>query len=262
MPVIENAMKNKLQAGSNVFSFNIVSSRYTAVPGIAKECGFDWLFIDTEHNTMDLDTVSAICIAALPIGITPVVRVAGPESFHATRVLDGGAQGIIVPHVNSAEEARRVVDNCKFPDIGQRSVTAPAPQLGFEAMPAAEAIPALNATTFIIVMVETPQSLENLDEIAAVPGIDCILIGTNDLAATMGIPGQIGHERIVDAYAKVIAACEKAGIYPGMGGVYDHALMETYLAMGIRVAQGGSDTALMISAGKERMKFLASLSGR
>ncbi len=260
MPVIANTMKDKLAAGQNVYSFNVVASRYLATPGIAQACGFDWLFIDTEHNTMDLDTVSAICIAALPIGITPIVRVAGPESFHATRVLDGGAQGIIVPHVNTATEARQVVSNCKFPPIGERSVTAPAPQLGFEAMPAADAMPALNEATFIVVMVETPEALENVDEMAAVAGVDCVLIGTNDLCATMGIPGQIGHERIVDAYAKVIAACEKAGNYPGMGGVYDEVLMAQYIELGIRVAQGGGDTALMMSAGKARMKFLSSLS--
>lgn len=259
MPVIANTMKDKLAAGANVYSFNIVTTRYAATPGIAAACGFDWLFIDTEHNTMDLDTVSALCIAALPVGITPIVRVAGPESFHATRVLDGGAQGIIVPHVNSAAEARQVVDNCKFPPIGHRSVTAPAPQLGYESMPASEAMPALNDATFIIVMVETPEAMEAVDEIAAVEGVDCVLMGTNDLCATMGIPGQIGHEKIVDAYAQIVAACDKAGNYAGMGGVYDEALMEKYMKMGVRVAQGGGDTALMMAAGKARMQFLRTL---
>ena len=73
MPIIENTMKTKLESGQNVYSFNIVSSRSLAIAGIAKECGFDWLFIDTEHNTMDLDTVSALCMAAYP----PV----SPQSF-------------------------------------------------------------------------------------------------------------------------------------------------------------------------------------
>ena len=86
-----------------------------------------------------------------------------------------------------------------------------------------------------------------------------LLIGTNDLCATCGIPGQLEHDRIVDAYAKVIAACNKAGSYPGMGGVYKNDLMEKYLSMGIRVAQAGSDTALLIQAGKERIEFLNSL---
>ncbi len=261
MPIIENAMKKKLEAGKPVFSFNLVISRYVATPGIARECGFDWLFIDTEHNTMDLDTVSSMCLAALPLGITPVVRVAGHESHHATRVLDGGAQGVVVPHVDTPEQAEAVVRNCKFPPIGYRSMTAPAPQLGFESMPARDAIAALNDTTFIIVMVETPEAVENADAIAAVPGVDCVLIGSNDLAATMGIPGELGHDRIAAAYETVIAACGKHDKYPGMGGIYDHALMEKYVTMGARVCQGGGDTALMMSAGKERTKFLSSLQG-
>ena len=88
MPVIENTMKTKLEAGKPAYSFNISSSRSVATPGIAKACGFDWLFIDAEHSAMDLDTISGICVAALPLGITPIVRVTGHESFHATRVLD------------------------------------------------------------------------------------------------------------------------------------------------------------------------------
>ena len=259
MPIVENTMKTKLESGECVFSFNIVISRTPAIAGIVKECGFDWLFIDTEHNTMDLDTVSTICIAALPVGITPIVRVPGPESFHATRVLDGGAQGVIVPHIDTANEAQSVVENCKFPDIGHRSVTSAAPQLGYETIPSADAITALNKTTFIIVMLETPKAIENVEEIAAVPGIDCILIGTNDLCATSGIPGQLGHDRIIKAYDKVITACNNAGKYPGMGGVYDNELTEKYLRMGIRVAQAGGDTALLMKAGKERVNFLNSL---
>ena len=260
MPVIENTMKTKLEAGKPAYSFNISSSRSVATPGIARACGFDWLFIDAEHSAMDLDTISAICIAALPLGITPIVRVTGHESFHATRVLDGGAMGVIVPHVNTAEQAAQVVRNCKFPPMGDRSMTAPAPQLGFETMPAADAIAALNETTFVVVMVETPEAVENVDAIAAVPGVDAVLIGSNDLAATMGIPGQLDHERMADAFEKVIAACNSHGKHPGMGGVYEHTLMEKYIRMGARFCQGGGDTALLISAGKERMAFLNSLS--
>lgn len=259
MPVIENTMKTKLEAGKPVYSFNVSLTRTVATPGIAKACGFDWLFIDAEHSTMDFDTMSAICLAALPLGITPIVRVTGHESFHATRMLDGGAMGVIVPHVDTPEQAARVVRNCKFPPMGERSMTAPAPQLGFEAMPASDAITVLNETTFVAVMVETPEALENVDALAAVPGVDSLLIGSNDLSATMGIPGELGHERMAKAYERVIAACEKHGKHAGMGGVYDHALMEKYIGMGARFCQGGGDTAFLISAGKERMAFLDSL---
>lgn len=259
MPLIENTMKRKAEAGQPVFSFNMVISRTVASVGIAAATGFDWLFIDTEHNTMDTDNVSAMCMAALTQGVTPVVRVAGHETHHTARALDGGAQGIIVPHVNSVAEAEQVVRNCKFPPLGERSLTAPAAQLGFEAMAPKDAIAALNDETFVIVMVETPEAVVDVEAIAAVEGVDCVLIGTNDLAATMGIPGQIGHDDIAKAYQTVIDACRKHGKQPGMGGVYDHALMEKYVRMGCTVCQGGGDTAFMIAAAKERSAFLRDL---
>lgn len=259
MAVIENTMKQKLEAGKLAFSFNVVHLRSPSVAGLAEACGYDWLFIDMEHNTMDLDTAAQICLAALPTGVTPIVRVPSHDHYHATRILDGGAMGIVVPHVDDAETARQIVSNCKYPPLGHRSLTAPAPQLGFETLPVADAIETLNRNTFLTVMLETPQAIDNAEEIAAVEGIDAILIGTNDLAAEFGIPGQFGHDKIEEAYAKMIAACRKHGKHPGMGGVYDHALMEKFIRMGVRVFLGGGDAAFLISAAKERATFLRGL---
>jgi len=227
--------------------------------GIAKECGYDWLFIDMEHNTMGVDAAVQISVAALPVGITPIVRVPAHEHFHATRVLDGGAQGVVVPHVNSVEQARRVVENCKYPPIGHRSLTAPMPQLGFRTMPVADAIEALNRNTLVVAMLETPQAVDNADAIAAVEGIDALLIGTNDLAAEMAIPGQFGHARIEAAYAAMIAATKKHGKFAGMGGVYEHGLMEKFIRMGVRLLLGGGDVAFMMAAARTRADFLKSL---
>ncbi len=252
-------MKKVLEAGGIAASFNVVHWRTVNAAGLAKECGFEWLFIDMEHNTMDLDTAAQICVAALPTGVTPIVRVPSHDQFQATRILDGGAMGVVVPHVNSPGEARAVVSNCKYPPIGHRSLTAPLPQLGFKAYPVTEAIEVLNKNTLIIVMLETPEAIDRADEIAAVEGVDGLLIGTNDLAAEMGIPGQFSHPRVEAAYATMIAACRKHGRFPGMGGIYDHTIMEKYIRMGVRFMLGGGDVALMTAAGKARTAFLHSL---
>ncbi len=259
MSVVENTMRQRLEAGKLAASFSIVHSRTVSIAGIAKECGFDWLFIDMEHNTMDVDAAVQICLAALPIGVTPIVRVPSHDHFHATRVLDGGAMGVVVPHVNDAEEARRVVSNCKYPPIGHRSLTAPLPQLGYRVPPVAEAIEIMNRNTFLIVMLETPQAIDNADAIAAVDGVDALLIGSNDLAAEMGIPGQFAHERVEQAYAATIAACRKHGKFAGMGGIYDHAIMERYIKMGVRLLLGGGDIAFMMAAARQRSAFLRGL---
>lgn len=259
MPIIENTMKRKLEAGGLAASFNIVHWRTVNIAGLARECGFDWLFVDLEHNTMDLDTAAQICVAALPTGVTPIVRVPSHDHFQATRILDGGAMGVVVPHVDTPEQARAIVANCKYPPVGHRSLTAPLPQLGFAALPVAEAIEILNRNTLVIVMLETPLAIANANAIAAVAGVDGLLIGSNDLAAEMGIPGQFGHARIEEAYRAMIAACAEHRKFPGMGGIYDHALMEKFIRMGVRFLLGGGDVALMMAAGKARTAFLRSI---
>lgn len=259
MPIVENALKRKLAAGGVAASLNVLHWRSVNIAGLARECGFDWLFLDLEHSSMNLDTAAQICVAALPTGITPVVRVPAGDFSLAARLLDGGAMGVVFPHVDSAAEATRIVNACKYPPLGHRSLTGPLPQLGFEAMPMAEAMPVLNEHLFVAVMLETPAALEQADAIAAVPGVDGVMIGTNDLAAELGLAGQFGHDRIERAYATLVAACRRHGKHAGMGGIYDHVLMEKYLRMGVRFLLGGSDTALMLAAGKARTAFLRSV---
>src|SRR3712207_4172986 len=99
MSAITNRMKSRLEAGGLAVSLNVRRSRHVDIAPIAAACGFDWLFIDMEHSSIDVDRASEMCVAALGAGITPVVRVPGHEHFHAARLLDAGAQGIVVPHV-------------------------------------------------------------------------------------------------------------------------------------------------------------------
>ena len=203
-----------------------------------------------EHNAMDVDIAVQISVAAQDAGIAPIVRVPGHEHYHATRVMDGGAQGIVVPHVDDAETAARIASNCRYPPVGHRSITGALPQLNFQAHPLKEATEAINRETLVVVMLETPTAIENAEAIAAVPGIDSLLIGTNDLTLEMGIPGQLGDDRIVAAYERVISACQANGKFPGMGGVYTLDLMQRYIAMGARLILGGNDFSLMMDAAR------------
>lgn len=260
MHAVENQARKRLESGELAVSFNVFHWRGANIAAIAKECGFHWLFIDTEHNTMDLDTVAQICMAALPTGVAPFVRIPHHDYVRATRILDGGALGLIIPHVDTAEQAKEIVRHCKFRPVGHRSLAAPGPQLGFRAHPVEVAGPVLNRNTMIVCMVESPKAVENAELIAAVEGVDALLIGTNDLAAEMGIPDQLTNDRIFDAYRRVIDACHKHGKFPGMGGIYDPALMEKVIHMGIRFLQGGGDTAFLMSAARTRMEFLNSIS--
>ena len=184
---------------------------------IAGSCGFDAADVDLEHSPAALETASTLCLGALGAGITPLVRVPGHDVHMATRVLDAGAFGVIFPHVDTPEQAQAMVAACRYAPLGHRSMMGPPLSLGYRTLPAAEVMATLNAETLLIVMLETPAGIANAEAIAAVPGIDMLLIGTNDLCAELGIPGEQRHPRIREAFAAAAGACQAHGKALGIG---------------------------------------------
>lgn len=259
MSIVKNQAKRRLAAGELALGMGLRQARTVDIAAIAKTCDFDWLFIDMEHNSMDVDVAAQIAMSALGVGVTPVVRVPGHEHYHATRLLDAGAQGIVVPHVDTAEAAGRVVSYCKYPPLGHRSIAGAQPQLSFASLPTGDAMRLVNEETLVVVMLETPQAIANAESIAAVKGVDVLLVGFNDLCAEMGIPGEFGGSQAEAAYVTVVAACRKHGKYPGMGGVYDPKLMQKFVGMGARFVLGGSDVSFIMAGARERAAFLRSL---
>ena len=251
-----NGTLRQLREGKLAIGLGLRQARTVDIAQIGKTCGFDWLFIDCEHNSMDLDTAAQIAAASLAVGITPLARVAGFEHWHASRLLDNGAQGIVFPHVDTASEAQRVAAACRFPPAGKRSMGGGLQQLGFASLPLAETARIANEETLVVVMIESPQGVAQCEEIAAVKGVDAILIGTNDLCFEMGIPGQFNDPRVAEAYKKVIAACKKHGKFPGMGGMYTPELLERHIKMGVQLILSGSDFSLLMQAGQARASLV------
>lgn len=256
MSTVPNHALRQLRAGKLAIGVGLRQARTVDTAQIMKTAGFDWLFIDCEHNSMDTDAAAQIAAASLAVGITPVVRVAGKEHWLASRMLDNGAQGIVVPHVESALEAKRVADHCRFPPIGHRSMGGGLQQLGFAPVPVGEAAKIVNEETLVVVMLESPKGIAECEAIAAVPGIDALLIGTNDLCFEMGIPGQFTDPRVAEAYTKTIAACKKHGKFAGMGGMYTAELLERHINMGVQLVLSGSDFSLLMQAATARAKLV------
>jgi 2-keto-3-deoxy-L-rhamnonate aldolase RhmA len=256
---IPNLTKQLLQRGGIAASFSVSRMRTADAAGIARACGFQWLFIDLEHNPITLATAADMCIAALGSGVTPIARVPGHEHHYASRMLDAGAQGVVVPHIDTAEQAATVVRSCLYPPRGDRSLTGALPQLRFESPPLPEAMQALNDNTLVVVMLETSQAIANAESIAAVEGVDVLMIGSNDLAADLGVPGEFGNRLVREAYASTINACRRHGKYAGMGGIYDEQLMSEYIEAGVRFLLGGSDVSFMMAGAKQRGAFLRKL---
>jgi 4-hydroxy-2-oxoheptanedioate aldolase len=251
-----NPARERLAKGELSLGIGLRQARTVDIAAVMASCGYDWLFLDLEHGSMPLDTAVQISVAALGAGISPLVRVPARQYSLATRALDGGALGIVMPHVDTAEEARAVAAHLKYPPLGHRSVGGPQPYLGFRAVPLAEATATMNRETLVVVMLETPQAIANADAIAAVEGIDVLLIGTNDLCMEMGIAGQLGHAEVARAYERVIAACRRHGKHPGMGGVYVEDLLTKYIGLGMRMILAGNDLGMMMAGAMQRAKFL------
>lgn len=256
MPVLRNLTKKRLDEGGMAIGLGLRQARTVDTGMIARTCGFDYLFIDCEHNSMDVSVTAEICVAALGQQITPIVRVVGKEPFHSTRALDNGAQGVMIPHVDTAEEARAIVDALRYPPLGHRSISRASPLIGFESEPLEEFMRQANEEIMLVMMLESPGAIEQADAIAAVPGVDALLIGTNDLCAEMGIHGQFGHERVAAAYETMVASCRKHGKHAGMAGVREDALARRYIGMGVRLVMATNDLSLLMEAARARTAFL------
>ena len=260
---IPNTLREKLLRDEVAYTLTVKITRSMEIVGMAKSAGFDAVLVDMEHSSLDLDTTGQLCISSLYAGITPIVRSPTKEPFFVSRILDGGSLGVIVPHIRSVQDAKDVVAAAKFQPIGHRSSTNNLPHLQFRAVPAKVANPICNEATLVIPMIETLEALEVVDEIAAVEGVDSLLVGTNDLVAEMGIPGEYDNPRLEEAFVKIIAACKKAGIWLGIGGLQARLdLLEKFCGMGANWIMAASDGPLLIAAATQAAGTMAELSTR
>ena len=164
-----------------------------------------------------------------------------------------------MPHVDDAATAARMVSYVRYPPAGHRSMTGAQVQLDFETHSFADVAEAVNASTLLVVMLESPHAIRQADAIAAVPGVDALLIGTSDLCMEMGIPGQLEHPDIVKAYETMIAACRNHNKHPGMGGIYNPAMMARYVEMGARLILAGNDHAFLMTAARAQAQAVREL---
>ena len=245
-----NRAKSKLAAGEFVLCMSLRQLRTADAALIAQASGFDAIYIDLEHSPMTEADASNICIAAAALGVTPLVRVRSPSARDIAGVLDGGAHGIIVPHVATREDAEAAVAHAKFPPDGSRSVSLLNPTMGFRAVPLAESVQHQNAITMVIAMIETAQGAANVETIAAVPGVDVIMIGPNDLSAELGIPGNTKDARIREAYLRAAQACRAHGkhLAGNSSGGPDFAQV---IAMGARFILGSNDIGYLMAGARQ-----------
>ena len=255
-PTLRNVARERMETGEPALGVGVRLSRSVEIARIMRRAGYHWLFMDLEHGAMSLETAAQISITALDNGITPMVRIPKGAFSMATRMMDNGALGIVVPSVNNADEASEIVRQLRYPPEGLRSISSNVPQFDYVGVQVDVLVATLNRLNLIVVMIETENGLANMDAIAAVEGVDVLLIGTNDLCANLGIAGQFTHPRVESAYVDLLAACNKHGKWAGVAGIRSPEVMRRHIDAGVRLVLAGTDLTLMAQAATQQAKSL------
>lgn len=227
-----NAMKSKLQAGEPALGCSIMIPSPQVVEMIG-HLGFDWVLIDLEHGTIDLESAELMIMAAEAAGVTPIARPKSNQSADIAAVMDRGAMGVQVPHVNSAEDARRAVSAVKFgPGDNRGLASGTRPDRYGLAQSMGDFVALSNKETLVCVQLEHEAAIRNVEEILAVEGVDVFFIGPSDLSQSMGHPGNPKAPPVRDAIEATLAKIRAAGKTPGLPTSHDG--VEAVLVSGAR----------------------------
>jgi 2-dehydro-3-deoxyglucarate aldolase/4-hydroxy-2-oxoheptanedioate aldolase len=229
----ENKVKRSLAGGGVALGTMVMEFSTTGVARLAAEAGADFAVFDLEHTGWGMDTVRTLLTTARPANLVPVVRVPAAQYPFIARVLDLGAMGIMVPMVEGAEQARDIVRFAKYPPQGRRGAAFGVAHDDYTSGDIVAKMRSANDEGLLIAQIETVGGLEDVEGIAAVPGIDVLWIGHFDLTNSMGIPGEFGHTRYQEALERVLAACRRHGKAAGfMASSVEEG--RWYLARGFR----------------------------
>jgi 4-hydroxy-2-oxoheptanedioate aldolase len=219
-PMTGAAFKNQLRAGTPKLGLFLNSHSPTVAEQLAHS-GYDWLLVDTQHGPMGFESLSAMLAGISNGGVKSLVRVAGSHDRGGIQqTLDMGADGVLVPYINTAAEARQSVSCCKYPTAGTRSVYFPQRSMNKGGLLGYAG--AANDNVIVALQVETADCIRNIDEIAAVPGVDILFLGQNDLCMSMGLfekykfPDMYTSPELNDATEKLKAAARKNGVILGI----------------------------------------------
>ncbi len=253
---ISNAALDRMRTGEVALGLVVRLARSGEIARIAKAAGHDFLFIDTQHALFSLETIGHIAQAAIGCGVATLVRVPRHDDPDIAKLLDCGVMGVVVADIANAEEAQRVVETCRFPPRGRRSVQSTYAVTGYRPYPIAELLRELERQTLVACMIETEAGLRNVEAIAAVDGVDVVHIGCTDYLADIGKPGDFDAPELAGAVERLLAACRKHGKFAGLGGDRDLRRVGGYIEQGLRFHTTQTDVTYLIEGAKGRAKAL------
>lgn len=243
-----NPVKRALREGKTVIGTTITAANVDVAATLAA-AGFDFLWIEMEHSPLTLESVRSIILATRGLKAVPITRVPVNEIWQAKRVLDIGSLGVIFPFTSTRALAEQAVKSCKYPPLGLRGF-GPGMAASRWGLGSQDYVKFANENVLVVTIIEQKLAIDNIDEIASVPGIDVLFIGANDLSFSLGVGGKLNDPLVEDAVNKVLAAGKKHGVPVGYPAG-SPAEINKRIAQGFRWFQASSDLGLMASGARE-----------
>lgn len=243
----DNPIKARIAKGGFAYGTMVFEFFTPSLAQICKTAGAEYIIYDMEHSAVSIETIREQISYCRGIGMIPMVRVPATQYDYISRVLDAGAMGVMVPMVETKEQAEFIVQSTRYPPVGRRGAAFGFAHDDFESGSVTDKIKAAHDRTMVICLIETAKGVENADAIASVPGVDVCWLGHFDLSNFMGIPAAFKDKRFLAAVDKILAACAKHKKTPGfMAG--DQAWAEDYMGKGFRLMAASVDAHLLQAA--------------
>ncbi len=212
----KNRVKQVLAEGQTVVGTMIIEMRTPEVARLLAASGFDFIFVDMEHSAYSLESLTEIVRTGKAVGLTCLARIADPQYHLVARTLDSGAQGLLIPRVETRETVENIVRFAKYPPLGERGFGIRSVVGDYEKLSVRDRMEEQNEDTMLIPQIEKVNAIENIEDLVSVKGVDAALIGPQDLSVSLGVPGEHRHPKIIDAIGKVVEACKKYGVASGI----------------------------------------------
>lgn len=248
-----NALSEKMKNRKKIMGTMLSEISMPNVVRILKMAGFEFIIVDCEHGNFDYSQIATLIAMGTGFDIPVLVRIPAITREFVTKVLDMGAAGLLAPMVNSEEEARTLVSYAKYMPVGKRGISTQRAHTNYNPPPLREYMELANENTILMVQIETRQGLKNLGKIAAVEGIDAIITGPNDLAADMGIPGEIESKELIEALERITLQAEQRGKSSGVI-TSNLCLIRTCQSKGMNVFSYNSEVGMLVEGAKEAIR--------
>jgi 4-hydroxy-2-oxoheptanedioate aldolase len=256
----ENLTKKRLQQGKVAFGTMVRMIRSPEVVPVLATAGWDYIVVDTEHCAFNSETLNELALVASYEPLSLLVRIPDKHYHQLAQTLDFGANGLVIPRVESKDQAKLIVESTKYFPLGQRGASKTSIGARFPECGTMEYLEWANRETLIVVQIESQLGVENADEILAFQGIDAVMIGPFDLSQSMGIPGRMDDPNLKDAFRAVIEACQRNGVAPGIH-LQSLEAVEHWIGEGMRFITFQYDMSLLRNSSIQALTHLRAILG-